>query len=120
MHYILDEVSQEIFLDSMIEKTPCLNAHITTLISECPYYTYDVFGNCYSLSKSIIKKQKLGVNINNYIVSAFEITENTSFILDEFNDDFIEYLLKNHSIINSISLEDSLIEVLRQYINRYE
>ncbi|RZK25755.1 MAG: hypothetical protein EOO43_04675, partial [Flavobacterium sp.] len=93
MRYVLNSIRQYHFLNKILFDKDCDEDDMPDLVEGCRYSYFEVHGNCYFLTRSILRDFKEGGLPPNYISSVFQISLESNFFLEEINADFIDHLL---------------------------
>lgn len=119
MKYVLQILTQDIFLEFILNSTISDEIEINELIEGCKYYYHEVHGNTYFLTKTNETKIRRNALSKDYIERVYALIEDHNFILEELEADFIDYMIFNYQDKTS-TLDEDIFNSQNAYLTRYE
>jgi hypothetical protein len=104
------------FLDDILGLRKSPNSEILSLINECNHFSSEIHSNNYIFSKNIQKKIKNGIYSEKYLQDVYKLQDESSFFLEELNNNFIDFLI-THTSNQAIDLDTHLQEIQDDFIH---
>ncbi len=116
-NYFLDRIKLDQYVSSCLSKLSSGDTEFDAIIEESSFYMCNVYSNAYFIAKNIDQRVKRGSDSSTYLADIDRILEEKSFMIEEFNVSFIDFMIK-HKSNKTILLDEQILEIHDDYINK--
>ncbi len=110
MHYCMNKEELRQFLDYQLHHREVSNEELRKWIDQAENWEDELGCLAYLFAEILEKQAKLGVNCQPLIELLYQLPEQMNLSIQEFDSDFVEYLLRN-TREPGLSLEEELVRL---------